>query len=157
MKNTDYSGILTQSPETIRKRQRTKGWALSFIGLIVYGVLRLFRCKPLDYYGICKYFEIGKNWGGLEMGWFFICSKNSSEGLKNHEVGHAIQNATFGGLRMLMLSIGSALRYWWREIFGAKTSYDSWWFEGQATELGTQYVNSIKSNSIENYNRRIPK
>ena len=32
MKNTDYSGILIQSPETIRKRQRTKGWALSFVG-----------------------------------------------------------------------------------------------------------------------------
>ena len=78
------------------------------------------------------------------MGWFFICSKDSNEELKNHEVGHGIQNAAFGGLRMLMLSIGSALRYRWREIFSAKTPYDSWWFEGQATELGTQYVNSIK-------------
>ena len=144
MRNTDYSKILEQSPETIRKKQRTKGWALSFIGLIVYGILRLFRCKPKDYYGICKYFEIGNNWGGLEMGWFFICSKNSSESLKNHEVGHSIQNATFGGLRMLCLSIGSAIRYWWRILFGAKTPYDSWWFEGQATELGDKYVKFIK-------------
>ena len=144
MKNTDYSDILKQSPDTILAKQRTKGWALSFVGLIVYGVLRLFGCKAKDYYGICKYFEIGKNWGGLEMGWFFICSKNSSEELKNHEVGHAIQNATLGGLRMLMLSIVSALRYWWRKIFDVKTPYDSWWFEGQATELGNQYVNFIK-------------
>lgn len=144
MKNTDFATYLTMSPAELRKLQWKKGWAMSFIGLIVYAVLRLFGQKPKDYKGICPYFEIGKNWGGLEMGWFFICSKGSSERLKNHEVGHGIQNAAFGGLRMLMLSIGSALRYWWREIFGAKTSYDSWWFEGQATELGTQYVNSIK-------------
>lgn len=45
---------------------------------------------------------------------------------------------------MLCFSIGSALRYWARELFGAKTPYDSWWFEGQATELGTKYVNRIK-------------
>lgn len=37
-----------------------------------------------------------------------------------------------------------ALRYWKRELFGAKTPYDSWWFEGQATELGNRYVISIK-------------
>lgn len=144
MRNTDYSNILKQSPDTIRKMQRTKGWALSFTGLIVYGALRLFGCKPKDYYGICKYFEIGKNWGGLEMGWFFICGKGESDSLKNHEVGHSIQNAAFGGLKMLGLSICSALRYWKRELFGAKTPYDSWWFEGQATELGNRYVNSIK-------------
>lgn len=78
------------------------------------------------------------------MGWFFICGKGESDSLKNHEVGHSIQNAAFGGLKMLGLSICSALRYWKRELFGAKTPYDSWWFEGQATELGNRYVNSIK-------------
>lgn len=144
MKNKDYSRILALPPDEIRKRQKSKGWALSFVGLIVYGILRLFRFKPKDYYGICPYFEIGKDWGGLELGWFFICCRNASEHTKMHEVGHGIQNATFGGLRMLCLSIGSALRYWKRELFGAKTSYDSWWFEGQATELGTKYVNLIK-------------
>ena len=144
MKNKDYSHILALPPDEIRKRQKSKGWALSFVGLIVYGILRLFRFKPKDYYGICPNFEIGKDWGGLELGWFFICCRNASEHTKMHEVGHGIQNAAFGGLRMLCLSIGSALRYWKRELFGAKTSYDSWWFEGQATELGTKYVNLIK-------------
>ena len=144
MKSKDYSHILALPPDEIRKRQKSKGWALSFVGLIVYGILRLFRFKPKDYYGICPYFEIGKDWGGLELGWFFICCRNASEHTKMHEVGHGIQNAAFGGLRMLCLSIGSALRYWKRELFGAKTSYDFWWFEGQATELGTKYVNLIK-------------
>lgn len=144
MKSKDYSHILALPPDEIRKRQKSKGWALSFVGLIVYGILRLFRFKPKDYYGICPYFEIGKDWGGLELGWFFICCRNASERTKMHEVGHGLQNAAFGGLRMLCLSIGSALRYWKRELFGAKTSYDSWWFEGQATNLGTKYVNLIK-------------
>lgn len=144
MKNTDFTPYITMTPTELRKRQWTKGWALSLIGFIVYGVLRLFWQKPKDYKGICPYFEIGKNWGGLELGWFFICGKNCKDSTKRHEVGHSIQNAAVGGLTMLAYSIGSAFRYWWREIFGAKIPYDSWWFEGQATELGNEYVKSIK-------------
>ena len=78
MKHKNYTEILSLPPDALKKRQKTKGWALSFVGLIVYGILRLFRCKPRDYLGICPYFEIGKNWGGLEMGWFFICCKSRS-------------------------------------------------------------------------------
>ena len=48
---------------------------------------------------------------------------------------------------MLFLSLGSVARYWYREIFGITTPYDSWWFEGQATELGTKYV-KIRKNKI---------
>lgn len=140
MKNVDYSSYLKMSPRELRKRQWSKGWALSLVGLIVYGVLRLFMQKPKDYKGICPYFELGQNWGGLEMGWFFICCKNCSDSTKRHEVGHGVENAAIGGITMLCLSIGSAARYWWRRIFGAKTAYDSWWFEGTATDLGNQYV-----------------
>ena len=89
MKHKNYTEILSLPPDALKKRQKTKGWALSFVGLIVYGILRLFRCK------------------------------------------HGIQNAAVGGLRMLFFSICSAIRYWKRELFGAKTSYDSWWFEAQ--------------------------
>ena len=149
MKNTDFTPYLAMAPDELRKRQWTKGWALSFIGLIVYAVLRLFGQKPKDYKGICPYFEIGKNWGGLEMGWFFICCKNCGDATKRHEVGHGVQNAAVGGLTMLAYSIGSAARYWWREIFGAKTPYDSWFFEGDATRLGTEYVRNIKKENKE--------
>jgi hypothetical protein len=140
MKNKDYTEYLKMTPEELRKLQKTRGWLLSFVGLVVYGVLRLFGCKPKDYHGICQYFEIGESWGGLELGWFFICSKDVGEHTKMHEVGHNIQNAAVGGFRMAFLCIGSAIRYWVRRIFGAKTPYDSWWFEGQATSLGTEYV-----------------
>lgn len=149
MKNTDYTPYLTMTPAELRKLQQRKGWALSLIGLIVYGVLRLFGQKPKDYKGICPYFEIGKNWGGLEMGWFFICCKNCGDSTKRHEVGHNLQNAAVGGLTMLAYSIGSAARYWWRKIRRAKTPYDSWFFEGDATRLGTEYVRSIGKRNKE--------
>lgn len=150
MKNTDYTEFLKMSPDELRKLQKTRGWALSAVGTLVYWVLRLFGCKPKSYYGICEYFEIGKGWGGLEMGWFFICSKDLSERTKNHEVGHGIQNAAVGGLQMAFYSICSALRYWKRKIFGAKTRYDDWWFEGQATEIGNKYVEALKRKELDN-------
>lgn len=144
MKNKDFTKYLNMTPEELRKLQRTRGWVMSFVGLVVYGVLRLCGCKPKDYHGICQYFEIGEHWGGLELGWFFICSKGVSEYTKMHEVGHNIQNAAVGGFRMAFLCLGSAIRYWARRVFGAKTDYDSWWFEGQATSLGTEYVAKFK-------------
>ena len=124
-----------------------KGWLLSFVGIIVFGFLWLIGKRPKDYYGICPYFEIGKDWGGVEMGWFFIVSKSCGEATKNHEVGHIIQNALVGGVPTMIYSIGSFARYWKRRIFGAKTPYDSWWFEGQATELGTAFVEKVKGGS----------
>lgn len=146
--NEDYSICMKNISMTIKEfksAQWKRGLPLSIVGLVVYGTLRLCRQKPKDYYGVCKYFEIGNNWGGLEMGWFFICGKNASETLKNHEVGHGIQNATMGGFKMLLYCIGSAVRYWWRKIFGAKTPYDSWWFEGEATNLGNEFIRNIES------------
>lgn len=147
MKNKDYTDILNQEPSELIRLQKNNGKPLSFIGNVVYSVLFLMGCKPKNFYDICQYFEIGQGWGGLSLGWFFICCKNSSDSLKCHEVGHTLQNANIGGWHMLALSLGSAARYWYREIFGAKTPYDSWWFEGQATELGTKYV-KIRKNKM---------
>lgn len=129
--------------EQFKHKNKTRGWALSAIGCVVYAVLKICGCKPKDFYGV-PYFEIGEGWGGMELGWFFICSKGSGELLKMHEVGHGIQNATIGGLTMMFFSICSALRYWKREIFGYSTPYDSWWFEGNATALGMEFINRIK-------------
>lgn len=136
----NYTPFLRLPPNDLRKLQWRKGWALSTVGLIIYGVLHLCRCPQKNYCGICNYFEIGRNWGGVSFGWFFICGRDCSDATKRHEVGHSVQTASIGGLKMLGLSICSAVRYWWRCIFGAKTPYDSWWFEGQATQLGNQYV-----------------
>ena len=130
------------TPAELKKLQKQKGWFLYYLGIVVYKILILLKFEPKSFYDICPYFEIGTNWGGLEMGWFFICDKNSTDELKCHELGHGIQNATIGGFKMAGLCILSALRYWYRMIFKIKTPYDSWWFEGQATELGKTYLNN---------------
>lgn len=147
LKDKNYTNILNKDPSELLNMQHKNGFVLSFIGDIVYLILCLLGYQQKIFYDICPYFEIGKGWGGLSLGWFFICCKDSSESLKCHEVGHTLQNANIGGWKMLALSFGSAARYWYREIFGATTPYDSWWFEGQATELGTKYV-EIRKNKI---------
>lgn len=143
MRNYDYTNVLGMTPAELYKKQWSKGWALSSIGWIVYWVLRLFKQRPKDFYGICPYFEIGQNWGGCCMGWFFICGKNSNYRTKCHEIGHFVQNAGVGGLRMLGYSICSLFRYWYRKIFETRTAYDDWFFEGDASRLGTRYVRNI--------------
>lgn len=147
LKYKNYDHILQMEPNDLLRLQRKNGLALSLIGDIVYRVLSLMDYKPKDFYDICPYFEIGKGWGGLSLGWFFICCEDSSESLKCHEVGHTLQNANIDNWKMLALSLWSVIRYWCRKIFGAKTPYYSWWFEGQATELGTKYV-EIRKNKI---------
>lgn len=147
LKYNNYDYILQMDPNELLQLQRKNGLALSLIGDIVYLILCLLGCQQKIFYDICPYFEIGKGCWGLSLGWFFICCKDSSESLKCHEVGHTLQNANIGGLKMLALSLGSVARYWCRELFGATTPYDSWWFEGQATELGTKYV-KIRKNKM---------
>lgn len=140
MQNFDFESTLNLPPDELIDSAKNKGLPMSIIGMVVYGALRLFRKRPLNFENVCEYFVIGKNWGGLELGWFFICGSQAAWETKAHEVGHIVQNAGVGGLRTLGLSICSACRYWKRKLFGAKTPYDSWWFEGQATELGLEYL-----------------
>lgn len=153
LKYKKYDHILQMEPNELLKLQRKKGWILSSIGNMVYGILCLLGCQQKMFYDICPYFEIGQNWGGLSLGWFFICCKGSSESLKCHEVGHLIQAASNNGFIMFILCVCSVIRYWYREIFGAKTPYDAWWFEGQATELGTKYV-QIRKNELQKENTK---
>lgn len=147
MRNTDFTEYLKMAPEELLKLQKTRGWIVSFFGSIAYKILKL-KHEPKNYRGICKYFEVdGKGWG-LEMGWYFVCTKDCSDSTKSHEVGHLIQNAAVGGLQMLFLSIGSMIRFWWRRVFKPKTGYyDDWWFESQASELGNKYVEFTTSNN----------
>jgi hypothetical protein len=140
MKNLKTSNLTL---EQLRIQTKSKGWAASMIGNVVYKFLISLGILPYDYHGI-PYFEIGYNWGGIEMGWFFITNKNPSVYLRNHEVGHIIQNAEIGGLRMVWWSFCSFVRYWCRKIFKIKTPYYSWWFEGNATALGDEFVERRK-------------
>jgi hypothetical protein len=131
----------------------TWGLPLTLIGCAVALILMVFGLKPKRY-GWCLYFEIGSGWGGLELGPIFLCSKSAGETTKNHEFGHAIQNCYWGPLMIFVISIPSAVRYWFRRILMlcGKTNlppYDSIWFEGQATRWGTEYMEK----SIDIYER----
>lgn len=123
------------------------GLPMTLCGLIVAAILLLAGHKPKKW-KYCYYFEIGHNWGGLEFGAFFLVNKNSSTHIKNHEHGHAIQNCWFGPFFPFIVFIPSAIRYWWRELLTKRgktdlPDYDSIWFEGQATRLGTALADKI--------------
>lgn len=93
----------------------TWGILMSSIGAIVGLVLMCCGVKPRLFYHVV-YFEVGKGWGGLELGCFFICGKGSSKQLKQHEAGHGFQNAWFGPFMPFIVTIPSAFRYWLYEI-----------------------------------------
>ena len=120
----------------------TWGILLTLVGLVVAGVLICAGKKPKKW-GWCYYFEVGENWGGLELGIIFLTDKTPSVRCRNHEFGHAIQNCYFGVLMPFVVCIPSAIRYHYRRHLTKKgielkTDYDDVWFEGQATRLGTK-------------------
>lgn len=148
LKDKNYTNILNKKPSELLSMQHKNGFVLSFIGDIVYFTLCLLGYQQKMFYDICPYFEMGKGWGGLSLGWFFICCKDAPEKTKCHELGHTLQNANMGGWKMLGLSLISVIRYWYYTLCNIDWStYYSWWFEGQASELGTKYV-EIRKNKM---------
>lgn len=124
----------------------TWGIIMTTVGLLVAAVLTTIGYKPQKH-GWCYYFEVGKNWGGVNLGIIFLTSENPSEHTKNHEHGHALQNCLWGPLMPFVVSIPSAMRYWKRHFQqrqGMKLEpYDSVWYEGQATMWGDILINSL--------------
>lgn len=119
----------------------TWGLIMTLCGLIVSIALITTGHKPQKW-GWSWYFEVGDGGCGFSCGPFFFVSKGATDSLKNHECGHGIQNAILGPM-MVVLTLASMTRFWYREIFGAKTSYDDWWFEGDASRLGTDLMNDL--------------
>lgn len=124
------------------------GIIMTAIGAIVTLILIILGYKPKKHM-YCIYTELPGDWGGLELGLFFITSRNPSLHIKNHEHGHAIQNAIFGPIFPFLIGIPSAIRYWYRELKYYRkndfppTAYDDIWFEGQASHLGHALFNRI--------------
>lgn len=123
----------------------TWGLPMTLIGIIV-GVILTIAGKKSEKWGACRYFKVGKNWGGVDLGLIFITDETPSNYVKNHEHGHAIQNCYFGFLMPFIVCIPSVVRYWYRELKYCRkglippTDYDDIWFEGQATKLGTDHI-----------------
>lgn len=129
----------------------TWGLPMTIVGCIVGAVLLATGHKPKKY-GYCCHFEIGNNWGGVNLGPVFVTSKNATEHTKSHELGHGLQNCFFGPLTPLVISIPSAARYWYRIIRAkignpCKTSYYGVWFESQASDLGKDFMKWYNNNT----------
>ncbi len=126
----------------------TWGSIMTLIGGIVALVLVCLNHRP-SVHGGCLCFEVGYGWGAISLGLVIICSKSSADAdTKNHEFGHAIQNAILGPLFIVFVAIPSFVRcqyYNWmythnRKKYYTLPDYDSIWFEGGATRLGEKYI-----------------
>ena len=123
----------------------TWGFPMTLIGAITACVLICAGHKPKRWGG-CFYFNVGKNWGGVNLGLVFLTDGSDSTATKNHEFGHSIQKAKYGVLMPFIVAIPSATRYWSRELKYNKkgikppTAYDDVWFEKEATELGNKHI-----------------
>lgn len=124
----------------------TWGVIMTLIGAIVAIVLLVTGHKPHRFHYLI-YFEVGSGWGGVELGAFFVVSRDASLHTKQHESGHGLQNIMLGVFMPFVICIPSAIRYWWRHFQIKKgrgatlPPYDSIWFEGWATRLGEKYFN----------------
>lgn len=95
--------------------QCTWGFIMTFIGACAALGLIITGHKPKTL-GPNVYFEVGEGWGGVELGPFFLCSKDSSMHTKYHESGHGLQNLIWGPLMPFIICLPSAARYWLYEL-----------------------------------------
>ena len=91
--------------------QCTWGLPMTLIGAVAALVLLISGHKPKRL-GPTIYFEVGESWGGVELGGFFLCSKNSTMATKYHECGHSLQNMIWGPFMPFVVCLPSAARYW---------------------------------------------
>ena len=115
----------------------TWGLPITLVGCFAALFLRScgFRCKRTGY---CFCFRVKRGWGGLSLGIFTFVSDEAPEKVLWHEHGHGLQNCVFGPFMPFLVSIPSAVRYWYRRLIKNKTRkpYENAWFEAQATRMG---------------------
>ena len=131
----------------------TWGGIMNIIGGVVALVLYAAGKRP-ERHGLCWCFTVGKSWGGVSFGLVMLVCSRAGRHTHDHEHGHAIQNAIYGPAHAV-LSVCSAARYHWRNLqmrldpLKPMPPYDSFWFEGQATEWGEKFVKTIENERKE--------
>jgi hypothetical protein len=128
----------------------TWGCIMTFIGALVALALLITGHKP-QRIGPNIFFRVGKNWGGVELGPFFLVDELAGKHTVCHECGHGIQNCIWGPLMPFVICIPSAARYWYREYlwkynrekYKQQPEYDAIWFEGQATAWGEKIYGGL--------------
>ena len=126
----------------------TWGILTTLCGLLISLVMLYIGKKPKRCSSIW-YFQIGKSWGGLEMGTMFLRDETSNYYMNWHEFGHTFQNAILGPCYIFIVAIPSAIRYWQQEIRRRQGKhnkpYDLIWFEENATNVGEHiYLHDVK-------------
>ena len=121
----------------------TWGIVMTAIGLLAAMGLSITGHKAKKY-GWCWHFEVGKGWGGVNLGLVFITGAGASEHTKNHEHGHGLQNCIWGVLFPFVVAIPSAIRYHDRNrrarLGETLEPYDAVWYEGDATKRGNEFM-----------------
>ena len=128
----------------------TWGLPMTLVGGVVYLALRITGHKPKKA-GYATYFEIDACNGGFSAGPVIVTCKNPGMYLLSHEHGHSINNCQLGPF-MVVGSIASVARYWYRELRYHRrglippTAYDDFWFEALATKTGREFFKTYKEN-----------
>ena len=126
----------------------TWGFIATFLGVLLTGILGIAKIFNKNivfrkYHWIYS-ISLGPDyWGGFEMGLMFVRDQKSWEALEWHEFGHTFQNCLFGPFMLFLVSIPSAIR-WWYQWFRTRKgkenkAYDAMWFEDSASCCG-KYV-----------------
>ena len=97
----------------------TWGFLMTAVGAVVALALIVAGYKPKRHSGAI-YFNVGKSWGGAELGLFFLTDEHDDRSVKNHEFGHSLQNCLWGPLMPFVVCLPSAARYWVREFKSRK-------------------------------------
>lgn len=93
----------------------TWGIIMTLIGSVAMLALLIAGHKVEKFNG--RYFiRVGKSWGGVELGCFFLTDSSPTLHIKQHESGHGIQNIILGPLMPFVVCIPSAIRYWIMEM-----------------------------------------
>lgn len=135
----------------------TWGLPLTLWGCIM-AIVMLIRGEESKRCGWACGFITGRNWGGIEGGYFFVCDNSKDNYIAEHEFGHAIQNCILGPFMIPLVTLPSVIRYWYRRIqqkrgIDMKKEYDEIWFERQATDLGRIYSEQIARTEYEQEQR----
>lgn len=124
---------------------------LGFIGCMIINIFT--RNMTVRYYKGAIVTYVGHYWGGVSLGSFIFVYTEAKKSwyedrrMCEHEWGHSIQNIVLGPLNPFLVCIPSFTRFWYREFlrkhypkkYSKLPSYDSIWFEGQATKIGEKY------------------
>ena len=93
----------------------TWGILMSLVACIIFLFLMICGKKPERFHNRI-FIKVGKNWGGLELGPWFLTDSSPSLHIKQHESGHGIQNIILGPFMPLIVCLPSAARYWLYQI-----------------------------------------